>query len=422
MSRACRLSRCEPEPQLLSRDRQPMSSPVAVASRRPGAHARWALALLTAAAPALGADLVTARPHAFVLGPSPGSATAAGVDPAHSRQAIELPAIDTARVMWRRHIPGGIGCNVLVDAEGRVFAAGLGRVTQLGPDGALQYSQSERFSGAVAAALLADGTRVVLTREGSLIGWSPSGAVAFEVALDVPAAPSTSSLLPLPDGGALASVGVWLFEIDATRSVRAYAVLAAAVQHTLLVGARALVIDEQGRVFEWDRREPLRSLGSFGSPITAALVDAGALIALSSRRSVLSMAHADGSVHEVARLDAPGVAPVLGRVGGGRWALMKPDGTWFSLERGVAQHAVRSDPAGLSEIELLVDSTGSIAWWASEAPLRVETAPGVGRELSDVRCTIPASLVPAGPGRLVAACGSGLVWLVGPESASSAEP
>lgn len=399
-----------------------MSSPVAVSSpRRPGARTRWALALLTAAAPAAAADLVTALPHAFVLGPSRGFATAAGVDPAHSRHATQLPALDSARVVWRRQIPGGIGCNVLVDADGRVFAAGLGRVTQLGADGALQYSQSERFSGPVAAALLADGTRAVLTREGSLIGWSPSGAVAFELALEVPTAPSTSTLLPLPDGGALASVGVWLLEVDATRSVRAYAVLAAEAQHTLLAGARAIVVDERGRVFEWDRREPLRPIGSFGSPIAAALVDAGSLIALSSRRSLLSMALADGGVHELGRLDAPGVAPVLGRIAAGRWALMRHDGTWFSLERDVAPHALasRADPAGSSELELLVDATGAVAWWASEIPLHLETAPGVGRELSDVRCTVPASLVPAGPGRLLAACGSGLIWLVGPEPAPS---
>jgi hypothetical protein len=254
------------------------------------------------------------------------------------------------------------------------------------------------------------------------MGWSPSGAVAFDIALEAPAAPSTSSLLPLPDGGALASLGAWLFELDATRSVRAYAVLAAAAQHTLLDGARAIVIDEQGRVFEWDRREPLRSIGSFGSPITAALVDAGSLIALGSRRSVLSMARVDGAVHELARLDAAGVAPVLARIAAGRWALMKHDGTWFSLERGGAPHAVamRPNPMALSEIDLLVDGSGGVAWWASEAPLRLETAPGVGRELSDLRCTIPASLVPAGPGRLLAACASGVIWLVGPEPPTNA--
>lgn len=394
-----------------------MSSAGIASSRRyPHALARSVLALLTSASAALGADLVTARPHAFVLGASRGFATAAGVDPARSRQASELP-IEAARVLWRRQIPGGIGCNVLVDGDGRVFVAGLGRVTQLGPDGALQYSQAVRFSGALAAALLADGTRALLTREGAVVGWSPSGAIDFEVALEVPGASSMSSLLPLPDGGALASVGAWLFELDATRSVRSHAVLATAAQHTLLAGGLALVIDEQGAVFEWDRREPVRSIGSFGSPVAAALVDDGSLVALSSRRSLLRMSRSDGAVHELARLDAPGVAPLLARIAAGRWALMKHDGTWFSLERDVAPHGLgtRADPTTLSDIDLLVDTAGAMAWWASEAPLRLETAPGVGSELSDVRCTVPASLAPAGQGRLLAACGSGVVWLVGPE-------
>jgi hypothetical protein len=134
------------------------------------------------------------------------------------------------------------------------------------------------------------------------------------------------------------------------------------------------------------------------------------------------MSPSDGRVHELARLDATGVSSMLGRIAAGRWALMKHDGTWFSLEREVAPHALamRPDPAGLSDIDLVVDATGVVAWWASEAPLRLETAPGVGRELSDVRCAVPASLVPAGAGRLLAACSSGLVWLVGPEPAPDA--
>jgi hypothetical protein len=381
------------------------------------------LALLASlvAMPADAADLVTAEPHEFVLGPSRGFAIAVDVDPAHSRHVSSLPALEAARVVWQRQIPGGIGCNVLVDGDGRVFLTGLGRVTQLGPDGALQYSQSQGFSGAVAAALLADGTRAVLVREGRVLGWWPSGAVAFDVALEVPAASSTSSLLPLPDGGVLASVGQWLFEIDATRSVRAYAALPAAAQHTLLAGSRALVIDEQGRVFEWDRREPVRAVGSFGNPIAAALIESGSLIALSSRRGLLRMDRSDGGVHELARLDAPGVAPVLAWVAPRRWVLMKHDGSWFIAEPDVAPHGLgmRAEPGALSELELLVDATGAVAWWASEAPLHLETAPGVGRELADVRCTVPASLAPAGHGRLVAACSSGLVWLVGPEATSN---
>lgn len=386
------------------------------------ARAGWVFALLAGGAPtAAAADLATALPHAFVVGRSRGFATAPAIDPARSRHATALPPIDAARVAWQRQVPGGIACNVLVDAEGRVFVVGPGRVTQLGPDGALQYSQAEPFSGPIAAALLADGTRSVLTRDGRVLGWWSSGASAFEVPLEVTATAGTSTLLPLPDGGVLASAGQWLFDIDATRAVRAYAALPSAAQHTLLAGARAIVIDEQGRVFEWDRREPLRAIGAFSGPVTASSFDDDHLIALSSRRSLQSMALRDGSVHELVRLDAPGAAPVLGRLARRRWVLMKFDGSWSVAEPDVAPQAFggRAEAGALSDIDLLVDDTGAIAWWASEAALHLETAPGVGRELSDVRCTVPASLAPAGDGRLIAACGSGLVWLVGPEPAGS---
>lgn len=373
------------------------------------------LALLARSAAA--AELVTAQPHEFVLGPSPGYAVTAGVDPAHSRHSAELlPTAEVARVLWQRQIPGGIGCNALVDGDGRVFIAGPGRVTQLAPDGALQFSQTEGFASPAAAALLADGTRAVLTQDGRVLGWSPSGVIAFDVALEAATASSASSLVPVPDGGVLASVGRWLFEIDATRSVRAHTALPAPAQHTLLAGARAVVIDEQGRVFEWDRHEPLRPVGAFGGPIAASLIDAGGLIALGSRRSLQRMDRANGSVHELARFDASSLAPTLGWLASQRWLLMKYDGSWFTIEHGVAPAALggRAEPPASSGLELLVDASGAVAWWASEAALHLETAPGVGHELADVRCSVPANLAPAGRGRLLAACGSGLVWLIGP--------
>src|SRR5690606_27831217 len=124
----------------------------------------------------------------------------------------------------------------------------------------------------------------------------------------------------------------------------------------------------------------------------------------------------DGSVRDIARLDVPGVAPVLGRLAPRRWVLMRYDGSWFVSEPNVAPPppARRAEPGALSELDLLVDAAGTVAWWAAEAPLHVETAPGSGRELPDVRCTAPVSLVPAGRERLLAACASGVIWLIGP--------
>jgi hypothetical protein len=377
-----------------------------------------AAALVGNVAGASAADLVSTRPHELVVGASPGEATSRDVDASRCRHARQLPEQEAARVVWQRNIPGGVSGNILVDAQGRIFAAGAGRVTQLAADGALQYSQQAAFSGAVATAMLADGTRAVLTREGRVQAWTPGGAPAFDVELDAPAPSSASALLPLPDGGVLAAVAHWVFEIDATRVVRSYATLPSPVQHALIVAGRALLVDERGRVYEWDRRSHPRALGSFSGAVSTASADAAWLVALPARRSVELMDRSDGSVRELARLDPPGAAPVLGCVEPGRWVVMKYDGSWFTVAADPALRAParRAGPDTFSQVELLVDGSGSVAWWASEVPLRLEAASGVGRELAEVRCAVPASLTPALPSRLVAACSSGTIWLIGPST------
>jgi hypothetical protein len=362
---------------------------------------------------AAGSELVTALPHGFVVGSVRGPAVAPGIDASGSRHATALPGADQARVAWQRQVPGGIGANLLVDAEGRIFAAGPGRVTQLGADGVMQYSQVAGYAGPVAAALLADGTRAVLTREGRVRAWFAGGAVAFDVALEAPVPSSWSTLLPLPDGGAIASVGAWLFEIDATRSVRSHASLPSNIQHVRVVDGHPLVVDEQGRVFAWDRSELPRQIGSFGSPLSAVIADAGALIGLSSRRSIERLDRSDGSLRELARLDAP-AALELASIVPGHWVAMKDDGTWLTVPAEATppvsgQHARPHLPG---HIELLADADGVVAWWGVDTALHLETAPGVGRELGEVRCASPVSLVPAGRFRVAAACGSGAVWLV----------
>jgi hypothetical protein len=369
-----------------------------------------------ASLPASATELVTALPHEFVVGPARGFAIANDVDTSGSRHVLALPSVDAARVAWQRHVPGGIGANLLVDAESRIFAVGTGRVTQLRADGGLEYSQAGEFSNAVAAALLTDGTRAVLTREGRVIGWSPGGSVVFDVALEAPSPQSSSSLLPLPDGGALASVGEWLLEIDATRVVRSYASLPAPIQHAFLIGARALVVDEQGRVFEWNRRELPRRIGAFSAPLTAALVDSGSLLGLTAARGVERMDCSDGGLRELIRVDPPGAAPVLASIEPGRWVIMKPDGSWFSLRADAAANAGggRSRSDAPTHMGLLADSLGTVAWWASDVPLHLETGSGVGRQFVEVRCAAPTGLVPAGPSRIVAACSSGAIWLIGP--------
>jgi hypothetical protein len=97
---------------------------------------------------------------------------------------------------------------------------------------------------------------------------------------------------------------------------------------------------------------------------------------------------------------------------------MRSDGTWLIAEPGAKVPGAGSPLTGINQADALADTMGRVAWWAANAPLHLETAPGVGREIPDVRCAVPASLLPAGPSQLIAACGSGLIWLIGPASTS----
>jgi hypothetical protein len=375
---------------------------------------------LLVTAQAARADLTTALPHTLHVGSPQGFATARDADPGRTRRAAALPEIEAAQVLWQKQVPGGVSCNVLVDEAGRAFVAGQGRISQLGPDGSLQFSTATDFAGVVSAALVGDGTRVLLTREGRVLGWSPAGALVFEVALDAPAPSGFSSLLPLPEGGVLVSLGPWLFSLDAARSPPSFASLPAAAQHTLLAERRAIAVDERGRVYEWNRREPPRLIGAFSGTVAAVVADGPSLIGVSGRS--IERLDERGELRELARFDAPAVAPLLALPAPVQPIAMQQDGAWSSLLTGSPPSpAPRRSFGALTRLDLLADEHGTVAWWAAEVPLHLETAPGAGRELGEVRCAAPSSLVPAGNRRVIAACNSGAVWLIGP-SASAPPP
>jgi hypothetical protein len=71
-------------------------------------------------------------------------------------------------------------------------------------------------------------------------------------------------------------------------------------------------------------------------------------------------------------------------------------------------------PAGSGELSTGPD--GTVAWFVPNAALTLQRPGGESRSLSEVVCAQPSSLVPAGGGRLVAACRSGQLWLIGPSA------
>jgi len=319
-------------------------------------------------------------------------------------------------IVWQRRVSAGVSCNLLVDAQGRLFVAGSGHVTELGFDGRVAYRKTVELSECLAAALLADGSRVVLGAEGRLSAWSPRGGGRFDLALDAPARFSHSSLLPLPDGGVLASLGSRIFDVGPDGELRAHAQLGHDVAESLVIGERVVLVDALGQINEWNGRSPPRRRGSFGTSVAAvAASDPSTLIGLASR-AALAFSLEEGEPRPLFAFDRTGVLPLISVPVPGHPVFLRTDG---SVEHASSAPLALPARAGtglepLRDAQLVASGDGVVVWVAANLPLEVVSDGQPPRTLPDVVCAQPVSLVPALAGHLVLACKTGQLWLIGP--------
>lgn len=392
-------------------------------ARRLGAHC--ALLLITATLRAEASDVVAALPHTLYRGVPRGWTSTEGVDGSRSYRMTEPPVPGSSRVLWQTQVPGGVSCNLLADDLGRVFVAGQGLVTELTRDGTRAYARRTGSAAAVVTTLLANGARAVLTRDGRLRTWSASGKPGFVVELDAPTPWVHGTLLPLPRGAALVSVGPWLFEVELDGAIVAHTRLKQPVEHTLLAGERVAIVDAHGGVFAWDGESAPARHGSFGGRVTRVVAqDPTTLVGLVRDRVLVEVSLTTRASRELSGSERPGLAPVLALSGTGSFALMKTEGTVF-VHGPVDPPVVRAPGEGgqhvITDPHLLASDAGTLVWFAANSALRLERQ-GELQEIADVRCTHPVSLVPAGRARVVAGCRSGQVWMIGPGASAAAKP
>jgi hypothetical protein len=367
------------------------------------------------------ADLATTRPQVFHRGPPPGAAVTNGVDWTRSSCASKLPEPETATVLWQQHLAGGLSSNLLVDSEGHIWSAGFGRVTQLRSDGSSEYSVPAAFSSALANTLLSDGTRVLLAREGALWAWSARGALRFQLSLGAGRNFTRASLLPLPNGAVLASVGSWLFQIGADGAREADAHLSEEAAATYVDAGGAWIVGAGGTIWSWDGREAPVARGALDGAVSAAVRgDPGHLLAIVAGRELVEWTLGASRAVPLASLPDPGPwpriaispAPCISVLGlGGVVSSAQPD---QPLRSSSPEH--HATPAAPHPGELLSATDGELAWLAPGMPLTLEHS-GHTRVIEGVSCAQPASLAPAGSGRVVAGCKSGQIWLIGPSAA-----
>jgi len=370
--------------------------------------------------------LTPALPHAIHRGKPPGAAALRGVDWSRARRA-PLPPPEGMAVRWQRRIAGGLSGDVLVDDDGRIFATGQGRVLQLDAEGREQYLRRAEFSSAVASALLADGQRVVLAREGTLEAWSADGAPSFHVELQIPAGWTRGALLPLPEGNVLVSAGAWLLLLSARGNVEGYTHLKEAVAETLVSAGQTWILTEHGDVLSWDGRSGPAKRGSFDARVSSAAVRApGQLLAILDGRELAEWSLATGQRRSLARLEGVGASGRLSVPTRTLVHILGTSGALFSVlldATGDAEAPPETQQLPTGPGELVSSADGVLAWFVSNAPLTLQRRDGVPHSLNEVVCAQPSSLMPAGSGRLLAACRSGQLWLIGrPAPADLAAP
>jgi hypothetical protein len=390
--------------------------------KRTTARHRISLALSVAAL-SLGlepnAQSGAALPERFVLGAPPGAASLAGVSVARDHSsAVRLPR--QPRLLWTKSIAGGIACDMLADAAGRVFIAGFGRLTQLSPEGEVEFTRSDPFSRALAAALLNDGTRVVVTEDSQLIGVSELGAPRFVERLNG-ASLASPSLMPLWDGGVLLGAGTWLLNYDANGHLRASIELNERVRITLRSGRDNLIVGTRGGVYRWDGYSGVVRAGSFGRGVLDAALDhSGAIAARLASDELAMLAPATGALTPLSdamklpsgpRRSSDRESWVTSGSGGRlillRLGAQEPDAGTLRLLANLA-----TDASG----QWLTDAEHTLASISTTAALVFQRSDGTSAAMP-IRCSEPVSLIPTGAGRAALGCRSGQLWLVGDEAA-----
>jgi hypothetical protein len=377
-----------------------------------------------------------AEPATIVVGPSPGVAPMARVDGARRGRAHQpLPA--HPKIVWRRIVRGGLEFAPLaVDERGAILvpSATLPEVVQISADGRESWRASTRRGPSItSAAILGNGTRILVTSAGELLGFSPDGELRFVTPLELQERNARIGLLPLEDGGAAIASGNEVHEIDADGSTRRRTRLAERIMGPL-VGTRAgpVATTTSGSAYLL-KPGYVQRLGSFGgepSESGASSPDGRTLWAIVDHQRVVALDPTNGATQvRFAVTDQSLHGPV---VFGRRDSLVFT--TWMGLLITLAANGELWRTSLEPRLSTLVTDAGKVDFAAlDESPPPVTDAEGrtgfarvgdrVGvvqpdgsvRLVSEPTCGSPAALAPAGERRMVIGCRDGTVLLLGDE-------
>jgi hypothetical protein len=385
-----------------------------------------ALSLLIAGAASGAERLDPTLPHAWVVGSPRGAAPMVRLDAERSGRAPEaLPR--APRVLWRSRVPGGIAHPVTVDDQGALIVSSpIAALTQIAAGGKTLWTvQTGATPPVTAPVLTSDGTRVVLTSGGDLLGFDRAGRRRFSVLLPLAAVRNVAEPLPLDDGGLVVAGGRSVLRLDRGGSLQARALLDADVTVLLSRGRATLIITERGDVAEWHPPSAPTKIASFAGRVDGAARFGSTLIAVVDQARLIDLDLVTGARHE--RLEMP-----LGLSG---WPSLLPDGGTriVTLDGLLLGHDSRANetqrvalepptllgsagapsaPASASP-SVIVDAKGRVGFVRPGLAAGVVDASGTIHSAEGAACLDPVGVTPAGLGRMVLACRSGALWMLG---------
>ncbi|MFC1643173.1 PQQ-binding-like beta-propeller repeat protein [Myxococcota bacterium] len=381
---------------------------------------------------AVGYPVDPTNPLRAIVGPPQGLAPQFRLNSSRTGRSPTLLPM-RPRILWRSHVQGTVDGGLAVDPRGAVVVGSSLALSQVSRNGRVEWTHRLTTPAVGNVTLLADGTRVVATAEGLLLGISEWGTPRWQYHDGPPPRGVQTTLLPSADGGVVVAAGELVLWLDREGRRRAQETVSAPITALLGWRHRVLVVTRDGDILEWDgiqsprHRAKAEGTNSGGAALIdpdllALVVDGRRLVEVDLTLEVLRVRMADGPLEfntppvvaarqETRIVSTDGV--LLGHDQAGRETLR----TTLATAQSGSQPF--SGQRAFGQAPLVVDANGNTAFALAFRDPGVRTSKGDVRVIPDVACSEPVALAPAGQLRLVGACRSGLIWVAGEQSAPS---
>lgn len=399
---------------------------------------------LSAGIPPGWADTIDpSMPSTAVVGAPLGHAPSERIDAERTGRApasIHLP--DHPNELFRKHVSGGLEVPPLIDAEGNLYLLlTIPEVVKLNPEGKELWRARLGQSAPLApGTFTSDGTLVLVTSTGSAVGIGQDGNIRFSTPLGIRGRDADIAPLAKDNGGAVIAAGRTLLELSRTGSIEARVQLDDRASGALIASqSGTLITTDTGGVYTFRPPGLPRKLGSFGGSVRkgATLEGQRTLLAVVDGRRIVAFDLITATTHVRSSgaggstgfdaplaLSADGLAVTATLAG----LLVGLDAAGnekirVTLEKASGQAQPQPNTSALSGFlgltdqkpspPVVIDRDGRIAFVRMGGRAGIVRPTGEVVIASEKVCSVPISIQPAGPRRMLVACRDGALWMYG---------